>query len=66
MPGAAPPQVLQDLAFLGAACVSMDLAFRPQMGSSYADTGDSIVQRLEEIEQYLTGTSPARVDQPPL
>ena len=54
MPESAPLHALQHLAFLGAACMSMDAACRPHMGCVPSDTG-SIVGRLAEIQESLSG-----------
>ena len=56
MPGSAPLQVLQELAYLGEGCVSADASSRPLMGSSPADR-ESVVGRLAEIEQSLSGAT---------
>ena len=56
MPEGAPLQVLQELAYLGEACVSSDARSRPLMGCSAADR-DSVVGRLAEIKQSLDGTT---------
>ena len=56
MPGSAPLQVLQELAYLGEACVSADASSRPLMGCSPADR-ESVVGRLAEIQQSLSGTA---------
>ena len=61
MPGSAPLQVLQELAFLGEACVSADASSRPHMGCSPSDK-ESVVGRLAEIEQLLGGTTSSGSD----
>ena len=61
MPGSAPLQVLQELAYLGEACVSADASSRPLMGCSPADR-ESVVGRLAEIEQSLSGATSSGSD----
>ena len=56
LPGSAPLQVIQELAYLGEACVSADASSRPLMGCSPADR-ESVVGRLAEIQQSLSGTA---------
>ena len=63
MPGSAPLQVLQELVFLGEACVSADTCSRPRMGCSPSDK-ESVVGRLAEIEQLLGGTTSSGSDPP--
>ena len=63
MPGSAPLQVLQELAFLGEACVSADASSRPRMGCSPSDK-ELVVGRLAEIEQLLGGTTSSGSDPP--
>ena len=48
MPTSAPQEALQDLAYLGAACMSLNVACRPDMGCTTKDR-DSIVGRLAVI-----------------
>ena len=52
MPGSAPLQALQELAYLGEACLSMDVTCRPLMGCS-AEDKESVVGRLAHIVQSL-------------
>ena len=61
MPGSAPLQVLQELAYLGEACVGSDVSSRPLMGCSPADR-ESVVGRLAEIEQSLIGATSSGSD----
>ena len=61
MPGSAPLQVLQELAYLGEACVSADASKRPLMGCSPADR-ESVVGRLAEIEQSLSSATSSGSD----
>ena len=61
MPGSAPLQVLQELAYLGEACVSADASSRPLMGCSPADR-ESVVGRLAEIELSLSGATSSGSD----
>ena len=61
MPGSAPLQVLQELAYLGEACVGSDVSSRPLMGFSPADR-ESVVGRLAEIEQSLSGATSSGSD----
>ena len=61
MPGSAPLQVLQELAYLGEACVGSDVSSRPLMGCSPADR-ESVVGRLAEIAQSLSGTTSSGSD----
>ena len=61
LPGSAPLQVLQELAYLGEACVSADASSRPLMGCSPADR-ESVVGRLAEIELSLSGATSSGSD----
>ena len=61
MPGSAPLQVLQELAYLGEACVGSDVSSRPLMGCSPADR-ESVVGRLAEIEQSLRSATSSGSD----
>ena len=61
MPGSAPLQVLHELAYLGEACVGSDVSSRPLMGCSPADR-ESVVGRLAEIAQSLSGTTSSGSD----
>ena len=61
MPGSAPLQVLQELAYLGEACVGSDVSSRPRMGCSPADR-ESVVGRMAEIEQSLSGATSSGSD----
>ena len=61
MPGGAPLQVLQELAYLGEVCVGLDVSSRPVMGCSPADR-ESVVGRLAEIEQSLSGATSSGSD----
>lgn len=62
MSGTAPKRALQDLAFLGAACLSLDTACRPLMNFADADVMDTIVGRLKAIEWSISGVPHAGTD----
>ena len=63
MPGTAPQQVLQELAFLGAACVSTETNYRPNMGAADKSDKDTVVERLAALEELLSGSSTEVRDQ---
>ena len=61
MPGSAPLQALQELAFLAEACLSLDVNSHPLMGCSAADM-KRIAGWLAEVEQSLGGTTSSGSD----